>query len=153
MQQEAKKVQEQILLDKKAKEKLQKELAANKLAAERAQEAAQKKAEAQFQQWIDGEVNKFASLLEQKVVQNRNNLFSFSQDLNCDIHLKLTETGELISAVIVKSSGNAEYDDFQLKAIAKSAPFNMPEDKAIVAKIQDIILNFTNDGDRISEIS
>jgi colicin import membrane protein len=167
-QAEAKKIQEQMLADKKNKQKIEKELAANKAAiakqqattvaqqqaaAAAAKLAAEKKAEAEFQEWVDGEVNKFAALLEQKIVDNRNNLFTFSSELSCDVEIKLTDNGTLISAVIVQSSGNNEYDDFQLKAIAKAAPFSMPEDKAVLAKFQDIILNLKNDGERASEIS
>ena len=166
IQQETKKIQEKMRSEQAhAKQKLAQDLAHSKVLAEKLASdklvseklAAQKRAEArqaaEQQEWVDGEINKFATLLESKVVQNRSNLFAFSSDLNCDINIKLTEQGDLLSAQIVRSSGNHEYDDFQLKAIAKSAPFNMPEDNAILAKFQDIILNFTNDGDQASEIS
>jgi hypothetical protein len=51
------------------------------------------------------------------------------------------------------SSGNFEHNELQLKALTKFASFHMPEDNAILAKRQDMLLIFTNDGDQVSEVS
>jgi hypothetical protein len=159
VQQEAKKNLQKLADQQKiAKEKLAQEIASNKLneqkRAHQKKIAHERALAAQREELIAGEIAKFGGLLKTQVEANRSNISSFSNDLNCDIHIKLTEDGDLISAMLVKSSGNPEYDDLQLKALLKSVPFSdMPEDKAILAQCQDLILNFANTEDEVSEIS
>ncbi len=151
-----KKIQtEKELAQKKQQQKKQKEIAAEKLAAEKLATAkiAAAKAEQERQElariqaeeiMLADELSRYASMIRDAIELNRIKLLTYSDDLSCQVNLRLNQDGSIAQLQIIKSSGNLEYDQLQLKAINKSAPFLVPDDQKIMSKLQDLNLNLTN---------
>jgi len=151
LKQEQEKIkQESKALTKEHEAALQKVQAA-KQAAQAAEQAAKLQQEQQ-EALIAKETVLFATKIRDKIVQNRNTLLSFPQELSCDIKIRLSSEGDLINVALEQSSGNLAYDEIQIKAIYKAAPFSMPLDPELAKKItNDIVLTFKND-DEVTNI-
>ncbi|NVN55904.1 cell envelope integrity protein TolA [bacterium Scap17] len=148
---------------KAAAEKAEKEKAAKAKAAEEARkkaaaEAARQKALAEkaaqasagsLDSLIDSEsdaisgakqaaqaANSFESLLKKYVGQNWNRPSGSVPGMTVTLRVSLLPTGELVSAAVSKSSGNAAFDRSAVQAIQKAAPFTEMQDLPAGAKSQ-----------------
>lgn len=123
--------------------------------AKQAQQAAQAAAAAQAageaqrlaarNSWLDSEFTKFVGDLQQRVYNNRTLSLAFGPELVCRIQIKLLPDGSVHDVKITQSSGNVAYDAMSEAAIRKAAPFDMPEDLDLSAKVRDLVLEFTNE--------
>jgi colicin import membrane protein len=147
----AKQIKEQV-----AKEREQEKLKAAKALEEQAKIAADKQKQAEEQtrmqqqqaernRWIDSEFTRFVDEMRQSVFNNRTLSSAFPPELVCKIQVKLLPDGSVHDVRILQSSGNAAYDAMGEEAVYKAAPFNMPEDKELISKLRDVILEFTNE--------
>jgi colicin import membrane protein len=121
---------------------------AEQAAADRANAAATAVAAEQAaarNRWIDSEFTKYVGELQQRVYNHRTLSSAFGPELVCKIQIKLLPEGSVHDVRIIQSSGNAAYDSMAEAAVYKAAPFTMPEDRDLVAKMRDIILEFTNE--------
>jgi colicin import membrane protein len=65
---------------------------------------------------------------------------------SCDVTIKLLPDGSILNVYISKPSGHPAYDDMQISAIQKAAPFSIPQDHELYEEIRDgITLNMSND--------
>ena len=144
--------------EKAAKEKAAKEKAAEEARKKAAAEAARQKALAEkaaqasagsLDSLIDSEsdaisgakqaaqaANGFESLLKKYVGQNWNRPSGTVPGMTVTLRVSLLPTGELVSAAVSKSSGNAAFDRSAIQAIQKAAPFTEMQDLPASAKSQ-----------------
>ena len=127
-----------------ARIKAQQEKQAAQAAAAKAQALAAAR-QAERMSWLDSEFTRFVGDLQQRVYNHRTLSSAFGKDLVCKIQIKLLPEGSVHDVKIIQSSGNAAYDSMAEAAVYKASPFDMPTDKELVAKLRDIILEFTND--------
>jgi len=147
------KKQEEEKLEEEKKEREQKEKirkAAEKKAAEK--KAAEKKAEEEKQRaeeaakrqeqlaaLMEAEdaqlsnertttlIGKYSALIKQRVDAARTISPDFERWLEATLSIKLSPRGDVISARVVKSSGNKRYDDSVVSAILQATPLPMPD--------------------------
>ncbi|MEO1872609.1 MAG: cell envelope integrity protein TolA, partial [Cobetia sp.] len=144
--------------DKAAKEKAAKAKAAEEARKKAAAEAARQKALAEkaaqasagsLDSLIDNEsdaisgakqaaqaANSFENLLKKYVGQNWNRPSGSVPGMTVTLRVSLLPTGELVSAAVSKSSGNAAFDRSAIQAIQKAAPFTEMQDLPAGAKSQ-----------------
>ena len=63
----------------------------------------------------------------------------------CEVQFRLLVDGNVASVKVIKSSGNAAYDESAKMAVYKAAPFDIPNDKDLLSRLRDIVLVFTKD--------
>jgi len=144
---------------KAAAEKQRKaEEAAKKAAAEKkrqAEEAALKKAEAekkkaeaaarqleleaQYQAEQDlTEKQLIMAAIQQKVDRNWLRPPSTSQNLSCEVRVRLGANGSVLLVSIIKSSGDVGFDRSVESAVSKADPLPMPTSPRLVSQFRDI---------------
>jgi colicin import membrane protein len=65
------------------------------------------------------------------------------KDLKSQVLVKFDENGQILSAQLIKSSGNPSYDELTLDAVNKSSPFPTPPEKfKDIVSIKGILLGF-----------
>lgn len=72
---------------------------------------------------INESKNALATEIHNKVINNWLRPITAADELACTIEVKMLPSGELVNSIIVKSSGNLEFDQSALEAVSKSSPF------------------------------
>ncbi|HEY5683142.1 MAG TPA: cell envelope integrity protein TolA [Sulfuricaulis sp.] len=113
---------------KAAEQTLQEQLAAEEQARQRAAFAAR----------AATEIDKYRLLIRQRVSRSWNRPVGVAKGLKCVVRVRLTPTGEVLSANVVPSSGNALFDRSVENAVYKAAPLPLPEDPALYENFREI---------------
>lgn len=146
VQQQTEQEKKKIEQAKQQAEETKRQLAQAKQQAEQAkQQQAEQQHQAQRQRWLDNEFNRFVASMTQDIYNSRSLATAFEQGLVCKIRLQLLPDGSVSMVRVVGSSGNPAYDAMAAAAVHKAAPFDMPADPEVVARLSDIILEFTDD--------
>jgi colicin import membrane protein len=104
------------------------------LDAEEQERAAAEKAHAQAQAQAAAkaraasELGRYKTLIQQKVQRNWVRPPTAAQGLQCIVRVRLLPGGNVISATVIKSSGNAAFDRSVEAAVYKAAPLPVPTD-------------------------
>lgn len=99
---------------------------------EMAEENARRAASAQMNQ---DQISHYARLIQRKVNQHwRQPLGLDFAGYKCGITVRLLPTGEVIEAMVIKSSGNVEFDRSAELAVRKASPLPIPQDNPELAK-------------------
>ena len=128
-----KKEAEELAAKKKAAEEKARQQALDEAIAEEERElaaAAQKAVE-------DSEIARYKLAISQKII----GVFSYPKQLEkglvCTLYVRLIPGGDVIEARVIKSSGNTTFDDRAEKAVLKAAPFPVPDDPRLFAKMRE----------------
>lgn len=111
-----------------AEQSLQEQLAAEEKARQAAASAAR----------AGSEIDKYRYLIKQRVTRSWNRPVGVSKGLTCDVLVRLTQGGEVLSVTVVRSSGNAVFDRSVEYAVYKAAPLPLPEDPTLFDNFRDI---------------
>lgn len=66
-----------------------------------------------------------------------------NKNYRAQIRVQFDETGRIVSRQVIKSSGNATYDEMALATIDKSAPFPAPPEKfTAIFKVDGVLIGF-----------
>jgi colicin import membrane protein len=90
-------------------------------------------------------VDKYKALIEQRVSRNWNRPLGAAKGLKCEVHVRLTPTGEVLSASVALSSGNPIFDRSVENAVYKAAPLPLPEDPTLFDNFREIRFIFDPD--------
>ncbi len=149
-QQIAKKQLEQQKIAQQAAQQLsiQKTIEAQK-AAKKAADAAALKAkhdrlQAERHNFLETEVDKFKAEFAAAIEENRILSSVFTGDIRCKVRIRLLPDGSILNVTVIQPSGNPAYDEMSIKAVNKTAPFPMPDDKELYEQLRDIVLSFRN---------
>jgi len=115
------------------------------LAHEEKQRAADK-ARAEQAARTQNEIDRHKGLIRQTVQQNWVRPAGWTSSMECIVRVRLAPTGEVISATIVRSSGNALFDRSVENAVYKSSPLPMPQDKGLIEYVRNLELRFRPEG-------
>ncbi len=126
---EEKKLMEKQLADNARKEKEKKDRLA-KADQERKEQVARNLK-------IENEASKFLNAWSSKVKLNKRIMPELPSDAKSDIEIKILPDGT-VRPRLIQSSGNAVFDDWNLKAVLKT-PFEFPEDPLLKEKVKEII--------------
>lgn len=91
------------------------------------------------------EIQKYRYLIEQRVSRSWNRPVGVVRGLKCEVLVKLTPSGEVLSARVERSSGNAVFDRSVENAVYKAAPLPLPEDPALFDNFREIRFVFDPD--------
>jgi colicin import membrane protein len=143
---------------RKAKIARQEALKKQKIAAEKKQKAlaeklrleAARQVELNKQRAENARIAKKASadataLIKRKVTQNWNRPGSAPKNLKCKIRIGLIASGDVMSVVIVESSGNSLFDDSAERAVRKASPLPVPKDPGVFKQFRSFSLEFAPD--------
>jgi len=119
--QEAKK---KAAAEKAAKEK-------QRLAAEQQKQALAARRKTEHQQQIQTAVASAIGVIKQKVQRRWIKPPSSKSGLSCIIRVKLIPGGEVVDAVVIKSSGVPAFDRSAERAVLKSSPLPLPGDRVL----------------------
>jgi colicin import membrane protein len=165
-EEEEKLTQQRLVAERKKQEAQEKQ---EKERLKRAQEEARKKEEARRQKLTEQslqeqlaveekarlaaasaaragtEIEKYRYLIEQRVSRSWNRPVGVAKGLKCEVHVRLTPSGEVLSANVVRSSGNAVFDRSVENAVYKAAPLPLPGDPALFDNFREIRFVFDPD--------
>lgn len=115
------------------------------LAQEEKQRAADKARAEQAARTLS-EIERHKGLIRQAVQQNWVRPAGWTSSMECIVRVRLSPTGEVISATIVRSSGHALFDRSVENAVYKSSPLPMPKDAGLIEAVRDLELRFRPEG-------
>ena len=152
---EAKRVAEKKRLAEVARKEADKQ---KKIAAEKKQKALQEKLRADAARQLEenrqraakARIAKKASadakaLIKRKITQNWNRPGSVPEKLRCKIRIGLIPSGDVMSVVVVESSGNSLFDASAERAVRKASPLPVPKDPNVFKGFRSFSLEFAPD--------
>ena len=119
---------EEIHRQKSAEQSLQEQLAAEEKARQDAAHAAR----------AATEVDKYKALIRQRVSRSWSRPVSSAKGLKCVVSVRLTPSGEVLAAAVVRSSGDSLFDRSVENAVYKSAPLPLPADPRLFDNFREI---------------
>ena len=125
---EATRQQEQKRQQKQAEQSLQEQLVAEekeRVATARAARAATV-------------VDQYKALIRSRVSHSWSRPLSSAQGLKCVVRVRLTPSGEVLDAKVVKSSGDPVFDRSVENAVYKAAPLPLPDDPSLFDNFREI---------------
>ena len=129
-------------LERKDEEKRQQKLAEQALQEQLAAEEKTRQ-QAAFAARSASEVDKYKALIRQRVSRSWNRPVGIAKGLKCVVRVRLTPKGEVLSAAVVRPSGNPIFDRSVENAVYKAAPLPLPEDPALFDNFRDIEFLFS----------
>lgn len=124
---------EEIRRQKLTEQSLQEQLAAEEKARQQTVQAAR----------AATAVDKYRALIRQRVSQSWNRPVGVAKGLKCVVSVRLAPGGEVLSAKVVRSSGNATFDRSVENAVYKAAPLPLPEDPTLFDNFREIEFLFS----------
>jgi colicin import membrane protein len=131
-QEEARK-KEEARRQKLAEQTLQEQLAAEEKMRQQATQSAR----------ASTEVDKYRAMIRQRVSQYWAQPVGVTKGLKCVVSVRLAPRGEVLSAKVVRSSGNAVFDRSVENAVYKAAPLPLPEDPTLSDNFREIEFLFS----------
>ncbi|MBI5782106.1 MAG: cell envelope integrity protein TolA [Gammaproteobacteria bacterium] len=89
------------------------------------------------------EIDKYRSLIRQRVSRSWNRPVGVAKGLKCVVSVRLAPGGEVLSANVVRSSGNTVFDRSVENAVYKAAPLPLPEDPTLFDNFREIEFLFS----------
>jgi len=120
------------------KQKLEEE---KKQAALQAQEDARLAQEnAQRNQWVQGEFNKYESMVKDKVKGCWLRPMGLPSGLKCKLEINAMPDGDVVNVKVIQSSGNEAFDQSAIAAVRKAVPLPFPKGEP---DVMDLFRHFT----------
>jgi len=133
---DAKKAKQRKLEDEKRRaddeRALKEQLAADEQARQQQRRHAEKIEQAK------SEIDKYKALIRQKVERNWARPPGAEKSLECLVQVRLIQSGEVIQAKVVRSSGNPLFDRSVENAIYKASPLPLPDDKDLFSEFREL---------------
>jgi len=129
---EHKRNEEEKLKQKHAEQSLKEQLLAEEKEREHARQTAANSARAK------SEVDKYTTLIKQRVSRSWSRPMGAAHGLQCVVNVRLTLSGDVLGATVVRSSGNVLFDRSVENAVYKAAPLPLPEDPTLFDNFREI---------------
>jgi colicin import membrane protein len=84
------------------------------------------------------EVDKYRAAIRQKVERNWIRPASSRKGLQCTVRVRLIPGGEVLQAIIVRSSGDPVFDRSVENAVQKASPLPLPENAELMEQFREI---------------
>lgn len=92
------------------------------------------------------EIARYEALIRQKVERNWLRPAQSAPGLSCIARLRIAPGGEVLSAVIVRGSGDAAFDRSVEAAVLRASPLPVPAEAALFEHFRDLELKFKPEG-------
>ena len=109
-------------------------------------ERGEAKAKAERMASTQSELARFEGLIRQKVERNWVRPAGWTKEMECVVRVRLAPSGEVINAMIARSSGSAAFDRSVENAVYKASPLPLPEDKGLFEHFRELELRFRPEG-------
>ncbi len=103
----------------------------------------QERVQAQAASASSSEIARFEALIRQKVERNWTRPAQYEKGLECTIRVRTVSSGEVVSAVVVRSSGNPLFDRSAEIAVQKATPLPVPEDADLFSHFREFNFKFS----------
>lgn len=133
---DAKKAKERKLEDEKRRKDDERALKEQLAADEKARQQQRRHAE-QIEQ-AKSEIDRHKAMIRQKVERNWARPPGAEKDLECLVQVRLIQSGEVIQAKVVRSSGNPLFDRSVENAVYKASPLPIPDDKSLFSEFREL---------------
>jgi len=159
--QDEEQAQQRLVVERKKKEAEEKQKRAAELERKNEDKRRQKFTEQSLQEQLAAEeklrtdaahaaraatiVDKYIPLIRQRVSRSWNSPVGIAKGLKCVVRVRLTPGGEVLSAAVVRSSGNGIFDRSVEYAVHKAAPLPLPEDPTLFDNFREIEFVFDPD--------
>lgn len=124
---------------REAEEQRQRELAAER---ERQQQLQQRLEQERLERRVESALSQYIPIIQQKVGRNWNRPAGLRDNIEAHVNVRLSQTGEVISARIVRSSGNAVFDRSVENAVLKASPLPIPQEQGVNEEFRNMTLRF-----------
>lgn len=109
-------------------------------------ERGEAKAKAEQAVRAQSELARVEGLIRQKVERNWVRPAGWTKGMECVVRVRLAPTGEVINAMIARSSGSPAFDRSVENAVYKASPLPLPEDKSLFEHFREMELRFRPEG-------
>lgn len=133
---DAKKAKEKKLEDEARRKDSERALKEQLADEEKARQQLRRQAE-QMQQ-AKSEIDKYKALIRQKVERNWARPPGADKNLECLVRVRLIQSGEVIQAKAIRSSGNPTFDRSVENAVYKASPLPLPDDKSLFSEFREL---------------
>ncbi len=116
-----------------------------KLAEEKARREAELRAQVEAerrQRQLVAAQGQYIPIIRQKVARNWNVTVTGQNDIEAEVNVRLTASGEVISVKLIRSSGNAVFDRSVENAVYKASPLPIPQERGVNEQFRDLNLKF-----------
>jgi len=129
---------------KKEEERQKAELARKKKLEEekRKKELADRLEAERQQQMVASALNQYIPIITQKVSRNWNRPANVQSGITANVAVRLTSNGDVLSAELVRSSGNPVFDRSVVNAVLKASPLPIPQERGVNERFRELKLNF-----------
>jgi colicin import membrane protein len=124
---------------RKAEEQRKKELAEER---ERERQLQERLESERRQRLVNDALAQYIPIIKQKVSRNWNRPTSLRNNIEAHVNVRLSQAGEVISARIVKSSGDAVFDRSVENAVLKASPLPIPQARGVNEEFRNLKLIF-----------
>lgn len=124
---------------KEAEEQRQKELAEQRRKEEELQAQLERE---RVQRQVESALSQYIPIIKQKVSRNWNRPAGLQTNIEAHVNVRLSQAGEVISAGIVKSSGNSVFDRSVENAVLKASPLPIPQERGVNEEFRNLKLIF-----------
>ncbi len=102
----------------------------------------QERDEEAFKRRSKGVINRHVAMIVQKIERNWRQPLNAPSGLQCTIHITVLPNGRVLSAKVIKSSGNLLFDRSVEIAVSKAEPLPVPSERAIFEEFKEMNLRF-----------
>lgn len=138
-QEEAERKRKEEEQRKAAEEQRQKELAEKRAREEELQRQLEQERVARR---VDSALDQYIPIIRQKVGRNWNRPAGLRDSIEASVNVRLSQAGEVLSARIIKSSGNPVFDRSVENAVLKASPLPIPQEQGVNEQFRNMTLNF-----------
>jgi colicin import membrane protein len=159
--QDEEQAQQRLVVERKKKEAEEKQKRAAELERKNEDKRRQKFTEQSLQEQLAAEeklrtdaahaaraatiVDKYIPLIRQRVSRSWNSPVGIAKGLKCTVRVRLAPGGKVLSADVVRPSGNANFDRSVENAVYKAEPLPLPEDPTLFDNFREIEFVFDPD--------
>jgi len=159
--QDEEQAQQRLVVERKKKEAEEKQKRAAELERKNEDKRRQKFTEQSLQEQLAAEeklrtdaahaaraatiVDKYIPLIRQRVSRSWNSPVGIAKGLKCTVRVRLAPGGKVLSAAVVRPSGNANFDRSVEYAVYKAEPLPLPEDPTLFDNFREIEFVFDPD--------
>ena len=135
---------EQERKEKEKQEALQAEIARQEAELQKQLEAERLARQAEVRRQANlSEINRYRVLIKQEVTRHWNIPATASQDLICEVKVRLIPSGDVVDVQIVKSSGDPAFDNSVEKAVYRAAPLSVPPvESGLFEEFREVVFQF-----------
>lgn len=136
---ERKRQEEEERKRKEAEEQRQRELAEKRAREKALQEQLE---EERLASRVQSALGQYIPIIQQKVGRNWNRPAGLRDSIEAHVNVRLSQAGEVLSARIVKSSGNPVFDRSVENAVLKASPLPIPQEQGVNDRFRNMNLRF-----------